>query len=221
MERDMARVRVHNFTISLDGYAAGPQQRLDAPLGEGGQRLHEWIFETRSGRAMIGREGGASGLNDETFHARTDGIGATIIGRNMFGPVRGPWPDESWRGWWGEKPPYGHDVYVLTHHARPSLPMQGGTTFHFVDASPQEALELAMTAAHGQDVTIGGGASTIRQFLDAGLIDDMHLVIAPVLLGAGERLFDPVLPGLAGYECADLACDGGVAHARITRTTAR
>jgi len=213
----MSRVRVHNFSISLDGYGAGPRQSPEAPLGEGAERLHEWIFETRSGRAMIGREGGESGLNDEMFHARTDGIGATIMGRHMFGPVRGPWADESWRGWWGEEPPFGHDVFVLTHHPRAPLAMLGGTTFHFVDASPQEALELAKSAADGADVIVGGGASTIRQFLAAGLIDEMHMVITPVLLLGGESLFYPVLPGLADYECAGLACSGGVTHARLTR----
>jgi dihydrofolate reductase len=214
----MTCVRVHNFTVSLDGYGAGPNQSLETPLGEDGQRLHEWIFETRSGRAMLGREGGETGLADDLVHARTVGIGATIMGRNMFGPVRGPWPDESWRGWWGEDPPFGHDVYVLTHHPRPSLQGGSGTTFHFIDATAVEALELAGEAAAGQDVAIGGGVSTIRQFLAAGLIDDLHLAIAPVLLGAGERLFEGVSPGIAAYECKPLACHGGVAHARIART---
>jgi dihydrofolate reductase len=208
-------VRVHNFTVSIDGYAAGPNQGLEAPLGEGGERLHEWIFQTRSGRAMVGREGGETGLADELFHARTVGIRATIMGRNMFGPVRGPWADESWRGWWGEDPPFGHDVYVLSHHPRRSVSMRNGTTFHFVDGGPEAALRLAREAAGEEDVAVGGGASTIRQFLDAGLIDDMHLAIAPVLLGKGERVFDGV--AATGYECVELTCHGGVAHARLTR----
>lgn len=215
----MARLRVHNFSVSLDGYAAGSRQGRQQPLGEGGSQLHEWIFQTQSGRAMAGEHGGAGGLNDELFRARTAGIGATIMGRNMFGPIRGLWPDESWRGWWGEDPPFGHDVFVLTHHPRPPVAMRNGTTFRFVDASPREVLGMAAQAAGGRDVALGGGAATIRQFLAAGLVDEMHLAIVPVLLGEGERLFGqlPLARGLAGYSCAGLTCSAGVAHARITR----
>jgi dihydrofolate reductase len=161
----MTRLRVHNFTISLDGYAAGPNQQDGQPLGEGGIRLHKWIFQTASMHAMRGEEGGDTGLNDELFRARTFGVGATIMGRNMFGPVRGPWPDESWRGWWGEDPPFGHDVFVLTHHKRPDLVMRNGTTFHFIDATPHDVLAMAVQAADGRDVVLGGGPATIRQFL--------------------------------------------------------
>lgn len=170
-------------------------------------------------QALRGQDGGDAGVNDELFRARTAGVGATIMGRNMFGPVRGPWPDESWRGWWGEDPPFGHDVFVLTHHPRADLTMRNATTFRFVDAAPREVLDMATRAAGGQDVLLGGGAATLRQFLAAGLVDEMHLAIAPVLLGAGERLFEQLQGGMAaGYTCSEMTCSGGVAHARITRT---
>jgi dihydrofolate reductase len=213
----MARLRVHNFTISLDGFAAGSRQGLDNPLGEGGLQLHEWIFQTRSFHDLQGQGGGESGVNDDFFRARTAGVGATIMGRNMFGPVRGPWPDESWRGWWGEDPPFGHDVFVLTHHPRADLAMRNGTTFRFTSAAPHDVLEMARRAAGGQDVALGGGPATIRKFLAAGLIDDIHLAIAPVLLGAGERLFDDLPAGISGYTCSGLTCSAGIAHARLTR----
>ena len=213
----MPRLRVHNFTISLDGYAAGPHQRVEEPLGERGDRLHEWVFRTRSGRAMLGQDGGESGVNDDLLRARTSGIGATIMGRNMFGPIRGPWPDESWRGWWGEEPPYEHDVFVLTHHPRADVAMPNGTTFHFVDATPQEVLDRAMRSAEGQDVLLGGGSATIQQFLRAGLIDEMHVAIAPVLLGAGERLFDHLPGNISGYSCSELTCFDGIAHVHVAR----
>lgn len=213
----MGRLRVHSFTISLDGYAAGPDQSFGNPLGEGGMRLHEWIFQTASMREMRGEAGGDTGLNDELFRARTQNVGATIMGRNMFGPVRGPWGDESWRGWWGEDPPFGHDVFVLTHHARSDLVMGNGTTFHFVDAAPHEVLVLATEAADGRDVVLGGGPATIRQFFTVGLVDEMHLVIAPVVLGGGERLFDSPSGDVLGYSCSALRCEHGVAHAHLTR----
>jgi dihydrofolate reductase len=214
----MARLRVHNFTISLDGFGAGPRQGPDNPLGEGGLRLHEWIFRTRFFREMQGQGGGETGVNDDLFRASTVGVGATIMGRNMFGPARGPWPDESWRGWWGEEPPFDHDVFVLTHHPRADLPMRNGTTFRFTGAAPHEVLEMAMRAAGGQDVALGGGSATIRQFLAAGLIDEMHLAVAPVLLGEGERIFDGLPAGISGYSCSGLTCSAGIAHARIIRT---
>jgi dihydrofolate reductase len=214
----MPKVRVHNFAISLDGYAAGPDQSLDNPLGVGGERLHEWAFATRSVRESEGQEGGVTGLDDDFVAARTKGVGATVMGRNMFGPVRGDWGDEQWTGWWGDDPPYHHAVFVLTHHPRPSIPMQGGTTFHFVDGGIEEALDRAVEAAAGQDVAIGGGASTVQQYLRAGLIDEMHVPIVPVLLGGGERLFDN-LDGGIGYECVELVCSPAVAHARFARTT--
>jgi dihydrofolate reductase len=216
----MPKVRVHNFTMSLDGYAAGPNQSLDNPLGVGGSRLHEWAFATRSGREMHGMDAGEEGL-DDSFVARGDvGIGATIMGRNMFGPIRGPWGSDPWAGWWGDDPPFHHAVFVLTHHARESISMQGGTTFHFVDGGIEMALERALVAAHGNDVRIGGGAATIQQFLRAGLIDDMHLAIVPVLLGGGERLFDNLDGGPHGYECVEFVGSPSVAHARFSRTTA-
>jgi len=215
----MARLRVHNFTVSLDGFAAGARQSPENPLGEGGLQLHDWIFQTRSFHGLQGQAGGQAGVNDDLFRARTIGVGATIMGRNMFGPVRGPWPDESWRGWWGEDPPFGHDVFVLTRHPRADLPMRNGTTFRFVDAEPGTALELAMRAAGGQDVLLGGGAATIRQFLAEGLVDEMHLAIAPVLLGDGERLFDRLPTAADGYSCSGLTCSAGIAHARIARTS--
>lgn len=216
----MARLRLHNFTLSIDGYAAGPNQSVDRPLGEDGHLLHDWIFKTASFQATLGEKGGDTGPNDDHFRARTENVGATIMGRHMFGPIRGPWPDASWRGWWGEDPPFGHDVFVLTHHPRSDLVMANGTTFHFVEGEPHEVLAQAADAADGRDVVLGGGPSTVRQFLAAGLIDEMHLVIAPVILSSGERLFDQPQPILSGYSCDPLSCDGGVAHARLTRKDA-
>lgn len=214
----MARLRVHNFTISLDGYAAGPDQQVEHPLGHGGMQLHEWIFRTASFRALLGKEGGDSGLNDELFRARTENVGATVMGRNMFGPIRGPWPDESWQGWWGEDPPFGLDVFVLTHHLRPDLIMRNGTVFHFVDAAPAEVLVLAAEAAEGRDVVLGGGPATVWSFLAAGLVDELHVAIAPILLGTGERLFDATLPTAPGLKCAALRCGTGAAHAQLICT---
>jgi dihydrofolate reductase len=213
-------LRVHNFTVSLDGFAAGPRQSRENPLGEGGFQLHDWIFQTRSFHDLQGQPGGQAGVNDDFFRARTIGVGATIMGRNMFGPVRGPWPDESWRGWWGEDPPFGHDVFVLTRHPRANLMMRNGTVFRFVDAQPREALELALRAAGNQDVLLGGGAATIRQFLAEGLVDEMHLAIAPVLLGEGERLFERLPTSADGYSCSELTCSAGIAHTSITRALA-
>jgi dihydrofolate reductase len=214
----MPKLRVHNFSISLDGYAAGPDQSLDNPLGVGGTRLHEWAFATRSARRLFGMDGGDEGVDDEMWARGDVGVGATIMGRNMFGPIRGPWGDEEWTGWWGPDPPYHHPVFVLTHHLRPSITMEGGTTFHFVDDGIEAALERAFDAAGGDDVRIGGGASTIRQYLDAGLIDDLHVVIVPILLGRGERLFDQLEGGLDGYECVELVGSPSAAHARIAKT---
>ena len=214
----MPKLRVHNFTISLDGYAAGPQQSIDNPLGVGGARLHEWALATRTFRRMFGEDGGAEGL-DDAFAAQGDvGIGATIIGRNMFGPVRGPWGESEWRGWWGDTPPYHHPVFVLTHHPQPAIVMEGGTTFHFVDDEIEATLARAFAAAGGNDVRLGGGAATIQQYLKAGLIDELHVVIAPILLGGGERLFDRLDGGPDGYECVELAASASVAHVRLART---
>jgi dihydrofolate reductase len=214
----MARVRVHNFSISLDGYGAGPEQSLDNPLGVGGNRLHTWAFKTRAGRQMLGQPGGEEGVDNDFWMRGDDGIGATVMGRNMFGPIRGPWGDDEWKGWWGDEPPYHHPVFVLTHNPRPSITMQGGTTFHFVTDGIEAALEQAQAAAGGQDVRIGGGVATIQQYLRAGLIDDMHVPIVPILLRRGERLFDH-LDGLDGYECVEFVSSPAVAHARISKTT--
>jgi dihydrofolate reductase len=214
----MPKLRVHNFSISLDGYGAGPKQKLDDPLGVGGEQLHEWAFATRGARASFGMTGGDTGVDDDFWGRGDVGIGATIMGRNMFGPIRGPWGDaggdDEWRGWWGDDPPYHHPVFVLTHHPRPPIEMEGGTTFHFVDQGIEAALDRAIEAAAGQDVRIGGGASTIQQYLRAGLVDELHVAVAPVLLGGGERLFDN-LDGLEGYECVEFVASPSVAHYRI------
>jgi len=214
----MPKLRVHNLAMSLDGYVAGPNQRLENPLGEGGTRLHEWVFATPYGQRMIGAgEGGTSGVDDDFLGRGDDGIGATVMGRNMFGPIRGPWPDDDWRGWWGDEPPYHHDVFVLTHHARDLIPMAGGTTFHFVTDGPDAALERAFAAADGLDVRLGGGASTVRGYLRARLVDELHLAVVPILLGAGERLFDD-LGTLDGYECVELVSSPSVAHVRLAKS---
>ncbi len=215
----MAKLRVHNMAISLDGYAAGPDQSLDHPLGVGGPRLHEWVFATRAGRRMLGEddEGGVEGIDEEVFVRGNENIGATIMGRNMFGPIRGDWGGEEWKGWWGDDPPYHHPVFVLTHHPRPPLPMEGGTTFHFVGDGIETALARAVEAAGGQDVRLGGGASTVRQYLRARLVDELHVAIVPILLGAGERLFDDLGPAIDGYECEELVSSHAVAHVRLTR----
>jgi dihydrofolate reductase len=196
----MSKVRVHAFTISLDGYGAGPDQDLKNPLGIGGERLHEWFIPTRSFQKYFGRDVGTTGVDDDFAARAVENLGAWILGRNMFSPVRGPWPDESWKGWWGDNPPYHVPVFVLTHHARAPLAMEGGTTFHFVTDGIEAALKRAKEAAGGKDVRIGGGAATIRAYLQAGLIDEMHVAISPVLLGSGEALFAGIdLPKL-GYE---------------------
>jgi dihydrofolate reductase len=185
----VCKFRVNAFSISADGYGAGTEQSLDHPMGLGGMQLHGWAFETKTFRAMLGKEGGGTGV-DEDFAARSfENLGAWILGRNMFGPVRGGWGDESWKGWWGDTPPYHVPVFVLTHHARKPLEMKGGTTFFFVTEGIEEAAKRAAAAAGGKDVRIGGGPSTIQQFLRAGVIDEMHLVFSPVLLGAGEKFF--------------------------------
>ena len=214
----MPKVRVRNIAVSTDGYVAGPNHSLENPLGEGGPALHEWVLETRTGRQMFGQDGGDEGLDNE-FVARGDqGIGATIMGRNMFGPIRGPWTNDEWKGWWGCEPPYHHPVFVLTHHPCPPIVMEGGTTFHFVENGIEAALEQAIDAAKGSDVRIGGGASTIQQYLRARLIDDMHIAIVPIFLGGGERLFDHLDGGPDGYECVEFVSSPSVAHIRFSRT---
>jgi dihydrofolate reductase len=214
----MGKLRVHNMAISIDGYGAGPNQDLGNPLGVGGERLHEWVFKTRYGRRMIGEEGGDEGLDDEVLARGDAGIGATVMGRNMFGPVRGLWPDEDWKGWWGPNPPYHHSVFVLTHHPREPIPMEGGTTFNFVTDGIESALSQAFAAAGGQDVRLGGGAATIQQYLKARLVDEIHVAIVPIFLGAGERLFDHLDGGPVGYECVEMVSSPSVTHARFVRT---
>ena len=213
----MPKLRVHNLAMSLDGFVAGADQSVENPLGVDGERLHGWMFETKFGRAMIGESGGDIGVDNDFLEQGVDNIGATIMGRNMFGPIRGPWGDEDWRGWWGPNPPYHHPVFVLTHHPRPSIEMEGGTTFHFVDDPIDSVLEKAFDAAGGADVRLGGGASTVRQYLRAGLVDELHVPIVPLLLGAGERLFDDLAGITELYERSELIGSPAVCHVRLVR----
>ncbi len=215
----MGKLRVHNLSISIDGYGAGPNQSLENPLGVGGPGLHEWVFKTRTGRRMLGEEGGDEGLDDQFLERGDAGIGATIMGRNMFGPIRGEWSDETWKGWWGPNPPYHHPVFVLTHHPRQPIPMEGGTTFNFVTDGIESALSQAFAAAGDQDVRLGGGPSTVQQYLKAGLVDELHVAIVPIFLGAGERLFDHLDGGPFGYECVELVSSPWVTHARFVRSS--
>ena len=196
----MPKLRVHAFTISLDGYGAGPNQSLDSPLGVGGEALHEWLVTTRTFQRMVGKGDGATGIDDDFAARGFANIGAWIMGRNMFGPVRGPWPDDTWKGWWGGNPPYHCPVFVLTHNPRASITMEGGTTFHFVTDGIHAALERATEAAKGRDIRVGGGVATIRQYLRAGLIDEMHLAVSPILLGGGEHLFAGIDAPKLGYQ---------------------
>ena len=213
----MSKLRVHSFSISLDGYGAGPRQSLAEPLGAGGESLHEWIVVTRTFHQMGRKPGGETGVDDDHVARGFDGIGAWMLGRNMFGPVCGPWPDDSWRGWWGKNPPYHVPVFVLTHHARKPLEMEGGTVFHFVTCGIHDALAQAVQAAGGKDVRLGGGAATIRQYLEAGLVDEMHFAIAPVLLGSGESLLGGLdLPAL-GYACSEHVATKTATHVTIRR----
>ena len=199
----MSKLRVHTFSISIDGYGAGPNQDLEHPLGVGGPELFDWFFHTRTWQRMHGNQDGETGADDHVAAQGFDAIGAWILGRNMFGPVRGPWPDDEWKGWWGDEPPYHTPVFVLTHHPRAPLTMKGGTVFRFVTDGIHAALQQAKDAADGRDVRLGGGVSTIRQYLRAGLIDELHLAIAPVLLGTGEHLLSGIDMRALGYECAE------------------
>lgn len=213
----MSKLRVHTFAISLDGYGAGPDQGLDNPLGRGGEALHEWFYPTRTFQQMFGKDRGTTGTDDDFAARGFANVGAWILGRNMFGPVRGPWPDDKWKGWWGDNPPYHVPAFVLTHHARPPLAMAGGTVFHFVTDGIVAALDRAREAANGKDVRIGGGAATIRQYLAARLVDLMHVVVSPVLLGRGEPLFAGIdLPSL-GYRVTDQVQSGKVTHLVIEK----
>ena len=217
----MSRLRVHGFSISIDGYGAGPNQDLQNPLGVGGPELFDWFFHTRTWRRMHGNEDGETGVDDDVAARGFVGIGAWILGRNMFGPVRGPWPDDSWRGWWGEEPPYHVPAFVLTHHARAPLTMKGGTVFHFVTDGIHAALRQARDAAVGRDIRLGGGVSTIRQYLRAALIDELHLAISPVVLGTGEHLLSGIDLRALGYECVDhLAGTRAAAHVILRKRAA-
>jgi dihydrofolate reductase len=213
----MPSVRVQCFAVSVDGYGAGPDQSLDDPLGRGGMALHRWFVPTRTFQHMLGKGGGTTGVDDDFAARGLDNIGAWIIGRNMFGPVRGPWPDESWKGWWGDEPPYHVPVFVLTHHARPPLTMAGGTVFHFVTDGIAAALARATEAAGTRDVRVGGGVATMRQFLAARLVDHVHVAVAPILLGGGEALFAGLdLPRL-GYQVEEYVPSPAAGHVVLSR----
>lgn len=214
----MSKLRVNSFSVSIDGFGAGPAQDLEHPLGLGGHALHEWVFPTREfQKAVFGKDAGSTGIDNDFAARGFAGLGAWILGRNMFGPVRGPWPDDAWKGWWGETPPYHVPVFVLTHHPRPSITMNGGTVFHFVTGGIHEALQRAKEAAGPLDVRGGGGASVIRQYLAAKLIDEMHLAIAPVVLGAGEPLFAGLdLPAL-GYRVTERVTSPAAMHVVLTK----
>src|SRR6516162_4260273 len=216
-EPSVSRVCVRSFALSIDGYGAGPRQDLQNPIGVRGLELMEWFFQTRAWRRMHGDEGGETGVDDSLAEQGFAGIGAWIIGRNMFGPVRGPWPDESWKGWWGDEPPYHTPVFVLTHHPRSTLDMAGGIEFHFITEGIHAALEQARLAAGGRDVRVGGGVSTIRQYLQAGLIDELHLAMRPVLLGSGEPLLQDLDLRALGYECTKTLAGERATHLLLRR----
>jgi dihydrofolate reductase len=213
----MSLVRVHNFSVSLDGFGTGDGQSREAPFGHAGDRLHQWFVGTRTFNAMSGQQGGSTGIDDAFASQWEPGIGAEIMGRNKFGHERGPWTDKGWKGWWGEEPPFRTPVFVLTHHPRPSIEMTGGTTFNFIDASPAQAVGIAKAAAGGLDVRIGGGPATVRQFLAADVVDHMHVAIVPILLGRGEPIWD----GLEGLEdrfaIESVSSPSGVTHVTFTR----
>lgn len=213
----MTRVRVHNFTISLDGYGAGPRQTREDPLGVGGEELHGWLIATDAFQRIHGKTGGTKSVDDDFAGRFGEGVGAYVMGRNMFGPIRGEWPDDAWRGWWGKNPPYHTPVFVLTHHARAPIEMEGGTVFHFVTGGAREAMDRAKEAAGEKDVQVGGGVSTVRQYLEAGLIDELHVAISPRLLGSGEHLLHGLdLPAL-GYECTTHVPTAAATHIVLTR----
>jgi len=213
----MPMLRVQSFSISIDGYGAGPNQDLNNPLGVGGGALHEWAFATRTIRKMFEGEGGTTGTDDDFAARGFNNIGAWSLGRNMFGPVRGQWPDDSWKGWWGDNPPYHTPVFVLTNHPRASIAMSGGTIFHFVTDGIHAALQRAAEAANGRDIRLGGGIASIRQYLRAGLIDEMHIVISPVILGTGEHLFSGIDLLKLGYRCAEHTTTPNATHVVLTK----
>ncbi len=213
----MTKLRVLSFGISLDGYGAGLNQGLDNPLGVGGMAMLQWLFATRTFQQMHGRDGGATGIDDGFAARGFTNIGAWILGRNMFGPVRGLWPDDTWKGWWGDNPPYHTPVFVLTNHPRPSITMDGGTVFHFVADGINAAMTRATEAAKGQDIRLGGGVATIRQYLRAALIDEMHLAISPIILGSGEHLFTGIDAAKLGYQCTEHVATANATHVVLTR----
>ncbi|MDE2272089.1 MAG: dihydrofolate reductase family protein [Xanthomonadaceae bacterium] len=215
----MSKVKVQSFAVSLDGFGAGPDQDLENPLGVGGPDLMEWFFHSRAWRAMHGESGGESGIDNRMAEQGFANIGAWILGRNMFGPVRGPWPDDEWKGWWGDEPPYHVPVFVLTHHARDQLPMQGGTTFHFVTGGIHAALDAARRAAGERDIRLGGGVATVRQFLAAKLVDELHLAVRPVLLGRGENLWRDLDLRTLGYACDRVVQGERATHVFLGRRT--
>ena len=214
----MSKLRVNAFTLSLDGFGAGPDQTLQNPLGVGGEDLHKWMIGTHTFRKMVmGKEGGTTDTDDDFAVRSFDNVGAWILGRNMFGPIRGEWPDENWQGWWGTNPPYHVPVFVLTHYKRDPIEMEGGTTFHFVTGGIHEALDQAKAAAGGKDVRVGGGVSTIRQYLQEKLIDELHLAVSPVLLGKGENLFAGLDMLELGYQCTEQVATALATHVTIKR----
>jgi len=213
----MSRLLVRSFGVSIDGYGAGANQSLDNPLGERGIELMQWRFPTRSWHQYVKKEGGETGRDEQVESVGFDNLGAWILGRNMFGPVRGPWPNADWRGWWGEEPPYHVPTFVLTHHARAPLEMQGGTTFHFVTGGIHEALERAREAAGGKDIRVGGGAATVRQYVQARLLDELHLAVSPVLLGSGEPLFAGLDWNALGYHVAETLAGERATHLFIRK----
>jgi dihydrofolate reductase len=217
----MSKLRVHCFSLSIDGYGAGPSQGRDNPLGVGGEALHEWMFPTRTFKAMCRQNGGTTGVDDNYVRRGFENIGAWILGRNMFGPIRGPWPDDAWKGWWGKNPPYHVPVFVLTHHAREPIEMEGGTTFYFVTEGIEETLKRAKEAAGSKDVRLGGGVETIRQYLCKGLVDEMHLAFSPILLGSGEHLVSGLDLLALGYQVTEHVASDVAQHVVVTRAAKR
>ena len=213
----MSKVRVNCFGMSLDGFGAGPDQSLENPLGIGGMTLHDWFIPTQTFQKMQGGDGGTTGVDNDFAERGMEGLGAWILGRNMFGPIRGDWPDDEWKGWWGDEPPYHVPVFVLTHHPRESIQMEGGTIFHFVTDGIHAALERAKAAAGDRDIRIGGGPSTIRQYLQAGLIDQLHIAISPAILGSGEPLLAGIDLVKLGYKCTRHVTSPGAMHLELAK----
>ena len=214
----MAKIRVAGFSLSIDGFGAGPEQSLENPLGKRGMELHQWLLGTKTFHAMIGKSGGSEGVDEHYAHRSMDGFGAFILGRNMFGPIRGDWPDMSWKGWWGDDPPYHAPTFILTHYPREPLVMEGGTTFHFVTGGIEAALGQARAEAGGKDIKIGGGVSTVRHYLQAGLVDEIHFAIAPVLLGQGESMFRGIDLHALGFHVVEQAASEHATHIVLSRS---